>query len=136
MTCTVVNPHVCCNGPNPEDAHDDYRPPPHPHAETHLTNNDRLRWKTNGRPQANGPLTTTPQQRQHNPSTPARGPSRSPTPRPSSGRHLPAKAKVRSPLWNRILVCMHVPAGTCLLYIYVYICIHTQATTHTLRMRI
>jgi hypothetical protein len=83
MTYTVVNPHACCNWPRPEDTHADARPPPHPHASPHLTNNDGLRWKTDGRPPANGPPTATPQQRRHSPSTPARGPPRPPTPRPS-----------------------------------------------------
>ena len=49
MTYTAVNPHACCNGPLPKDAHAAHaaaRPPPHPHAAPHLTNNDRLRWKT------------------------------------------------------------------------------------------
>ena len=54
-----------------------------PHASPHLTNNDGLRWKTDGRPPANGPPTATPQQRRHSPSTPARGPPRPPTARPS-----------------------------------------------------
>jgi hypothetical protein len=83
MTYTDVNQHDCCNGPRPEDAHAADRPPPYPHAATHLTNNDRLRWKTDGRPPANGPPTTAPQQRRHSASTPARGPPRTPTPRPS-----------------------------------------------------
>ena len=78
---TAVNPHACCNWPRPEDAHAAARLPPHPHASPHLTNNDGLRWKTDGRPPANGPPTTAPQQRRHSPSTPARGPSRPPTPR-------------------------------------------------------
>jgi hypothetical protein len=55
MTYTAVNPHVCCNGPHQEDAHAVASPPPHPHASSHLTNNDRLRWKTDGLPPANGP---------------------------------------------------------------------------------
>jgi hypothetical protein len=84
MTYTAVNPHACCNRPRPEDAHAAARPPPHPHASPHLTNSDGLRWKTDGRPPANGPPTATPQQRRHSPSTPARGPPRPPcTPRPS-----------------------------------------------------
>jgi hypothetical protein len=83
MTYTAVNPHACCNRPRPEDAHTDARPSPHPHASPHLTNNDGLRWKTDGLPPANGPPTATPQQRRHSPSTPARGPPRPSTPRPS-----------------------------------------------------
>jgi hypothetical protein len=83
MTYTAVNPHACCNRPRPEDAHAAARSPPHPHASPHLTNSDGLRWKTDGRPPANGPPTETPQQRRHSPSTPARGPPRPPTPRPS-----------------------------------------------------
>jgi hypothetical protein len=89
MTYTAVNLHSCCNWPRPEDAHDTARPPPHPHASTHLTNNDGLRWKTDGRPPANGPPTATPQQRLHSPSTPARGPPRPPTPRPSPQQPTP-----------------------------------------------
>jgi hypothetical protein len=65
------------------------RPPPHPHASTHVTNNDGLCWKTDGRPPANSPPTTKPQQRQHSPSTPARGPTKPPTPRPSPQSPLP-----------------------------------------------
>jgi hypothetical protein len=38
MTYTDVNPHACCNGPRPEDAHADTCPTPHPHTLTHLTN--------------------------------------------------------------------------------------------------
>jgi hypothetical protein len=72
-----------CNWPRPEDAHAAARPPPHPHASLHLTNNDGLRWKTDGRPPANGPPTTVPPQKRHSPSTQARGPPRPPTPRPS-----------------------------------------------------
>ncbi len=83
MTYTAVNPHACCNWPRPEDAHAAACSPPHPHASPHLTNNDGLRWKTDGRPPANGPPTATPQQRRHSPSTPARGQPRPPTPRPS-----------------------------------------------------
>jgi hypothetical protein len=83
MTYTAVNPHACCNGDGPEDAHTAARPPSHPHASPHLTNSDGLRWKTDSRPPANGPPTATPQQRRHSPSTPARGPPRPPTPRPS-----------------------------------------------------
>ena len=83
MTYTAGNPHVCCNWPRPKDAHTAALPPPHPHKSTHLTNNNRLCWKTDGRPPANGPPKTTPQQRRHSPSTPARGPPRPPTPRPS-----------------------------------------------------
>jgi hypothetical protein len=83
MTYTAVNPHACCNWPRPEDAHAAARPPPHPHASPHLTNNDGLRWKTDGLPPTNGPPTATPQQRRHSPSTPARGPPRPPTPRPT-----------------------------------------------------
>ena len=82
MTYTAVNQHACCNWPRPEDSHADTHPPQHPHALTHLTNNDRLHWKTDGLPPANGPPTATPQQRCHSPSTPARGPPRPPTPRP------------------------------------------------------
>jgi hypothetical protein len=83
MTYTAVNPHACCNRPRPEDAHATVCPPPHPHASPHLTNRDRLCWKTDGRQPANGPHTATPQHRRHSPSTPARGPPRPPTPRPS-----------------------------------------------------
>jgi hypothetical protein len=50
----------------------------------HLTNRDRLPWKTDGLPTANCPPTTAPQQRHHNVSTPARGPPTRPsTPSPS-----------------------------------------------------
>ena len=83
MTYTAVNPHACCNWPRPEDAHAAARSPPHPHASPHLTNNGGLRWKTDGRPPANGPPTATPQQRRHSTSTPARGPPSPPSPRPS-----------------------------------------------------
>ena len=34
------------------------RQPPHPHASPHLTNNDGLRWQTDGRPPANAMLTS------------------------------------------------------------------------------
>jgi hypothetical protein len=101
MTYTAVNPHACCNWPRPEDAHATARPPPHPHASPHLTNNDGLRWKTDGRPPANGPPTTASQQRRHCPSTPAGARPDPPHPDPAhSCRHHPAKAKVRSPLPN------------------------------------
>jgi hypothetical protein len=89
MTYTTVNPHACCNRPRPEDAHAAARPPQHPHASPHLTNSDGLRWKTDGRPPANGPPTATLQQRRHSPSTPARGPPRPPTPRPSPQQQPP-----------------------------------------------
>jgi len=97
MTYTAVNPHACCNWPRPEDAHATTRPPPHPHASPHLTNNDRLRWKTDGRPPTNGPPTAKTPQLQPgahpDPPHPDRAPSR---------RHQSAKAKVKFPLQNRI----------------------------------
>ena len=118
MTYTAVNPHACCNWPRPEDAHTAARPPQrllnqvpinniislHPHASPHLTNNDGLRWKTDGQPPVNGPPTTAPQQRRHSPSTPARGLPRPPIPPTAhSRRHHQAKDKVRSPLQNRMM---------------------------------
>jgi hypothetical protein len=54
-----------------------------PHASPYLTNNDRLRWKTDFRLPANGPPTTASQKRRHIASTTDRGPPRPPTPRPS-----------------------------------------------------
>ena len=45
-------------GCSPEDAHAAARPQQHPHASPDLTNNDRLRWKTDDRPPVNGPPTT------------------------------------------------------------------------------
>ena len=47
MTFTDENPHACCNGPRPEDAHDTVLQLLHPHTLTHLTNKDRMNWKTN-----------------------------------------------------------------------------------------
>jgi hypothetical protein len=102
MTCTAVNPNTCCNWPRQEDAHVASRPPPHPHASTHLTNNDRLQWRTDGLPPANGPPTTSPQQRHHSPSTPARGPPRPPTPRPSpQPPTLPSKSQGQVPIMEQ-----------------------------------
>jgi hypothetical protein len=60
---------------------------------THLTNNDKLCWKTDCRPPANGPPTTTPQQRQHRTSTQARGQSRPHTSSPSPQRPPPTSQR-------------------------------------------
>jgi hypothetical protein len=71
---TAVNQHACCNWPRPEDAH----------ATSARTNKRHhhhgLHWKTDGLPPAKGPPTTSPRQRHHSPSTPARGPPTPPTP--------------------------------------------------------
>jgi hypothetical protein len=80
-------------GCRPEDAHTVARPPPQPHAVSHLANNDRLLWKTDGLPPANGPSTTASQQRHHIVSTPARGPPRPPTPRPSLRPPQPSQSQ-------------------------------------------
>jgi hypothetical protein len=94
MTYTTVNPHACCNRPRPEDAHTAARPPPNPHASPHLTNSDGLRWKTDGRPPANGPPTATPQpihtspgptQTPHTPTEPTAAATTQP--KPSSSSH-------------------------------------------------
>jgi hypothetical protein len=118
MTYTAVNPHACCNGPRPEDAHAVARPPPHRYALTHLSNNDRLRWKTDGRPPANGPPTTAPQQRRHRPSSPALAqtphappqPAATATaqPKPRSGPHYGTEFLRRGPGEARAILVLHI----------------------------
>ena len=118
MAYTAVNPHACCNWPRPEDAHAAARSPPHPHASPHLTNNDRLRWKTDGRPPANGPPTATPQQRRHSPSTPARGPPRPPTPRPSpQPTPPPSQSQGQVPITEQNLSLVLGPLNSLLWYV-------------------
>jgi len=110
MTYTVVNPHACCNWSCPENVNPhaccNWSCPPARHrTPTHRqTSPTTTDWKTDGRPPANGSPTTAPQQRRHSPTTPARGPPKTPLlPDPAhSHRHHPSKAKVRSPLRNRI----------------------------------
>jgi hypothetical protein len=89
MTYTAVNPHVCCHGPR-QNTHADDHLTQHHHVSTHLTNNNRLCWKTNVQPRANGPPTTETQQRLHLASTPARGQPRPDTPSPSPQRQPPS----------------------------------------------
>jgi hypothetical protein len=48
-TCFSINLHACCNRSRPEDAHDADHQTQHPHAVSHLTNNNRLHWKTDDR---------------------------------------------------------------------------------------
>jgi hypothetical protein len=102
MTYTAVNPHACCNRPRPEDAHAAARSPPHPHASPHLTNSYGLRWKTDGRPPANGPPTD---RRSKDATAHPHQPGAHPDPphpdRAHSRRHHPAKPKVKFPLQNR-----------------------------------
>jgi hypothetical protein len=86
MTYTAVNQHACCTGPHLEDDHTYTCHPLHPHILTHLTNNNRLSWKTDGRLTANCPPTTVSQKSCQRPSTPSQSQPRPPMTCPSLQR--------------------------------------------------